>query len=208
MSSRLAVSVFWSLAVFAVPLVAAAAPATYQYTGLVFSDSVPSGGLPACPQCFVHGSVTFSAPLAPNLPFTDLTGMVLSFSFADDGPSTPAGFGTGPLTNANATFSSFLATTDAAGGLKTWTLEANRNDQPASIRVHTQNTNAAAADFGVSQFGNGYDGASSQAGRWTNPSAATVPALPRSVPYALAALLLAAGVFGARRARSAAGLPR
>jgi hypothetical protein len=207
MSSRLAVSVFWSFAVFAVPVVAAAASATYQYTGVVFNAGVPGGTPLNCPQCFVHGSVTFSAPLAPNLPFSDLTGMVLSFSFADDGPSTPPGFGTGPLTNANATITIFRATTDAAGGFKTWMLDVTRNDSPTSIRVDTQNTTVA-ADFGVSQFGNGYDGASDQAGSWTILSAATVPALPRGVPYALAALLLAAGVFGARRARGAAGLPR
>jgi hypothetical protein len=133
--------------------------------------------------------------------------MVLSFSFADDGPSTPPGFGTGPLTNANATITTFGVTTDAAGGLKTWSLEVNRNDQPSTIRIVTQDTTAA-GDLGVSQFGNGYDGFSFQAGSWTNLSAAAVPALPRGVPYALAALLLVAGVFGARRARSAAGLPR
>jgi hypothetical protein len=206
MSSRLAVSVFWSFAVFAVPLVAAAAPATYQYTGVVFSAGV-GGAPPACPQCSVHGSVTFSAPLAPNLPLTDLTGMVLSFSFADDGPSTPPGFGTGPLTNANAKITTFGVTTDAAGGFKTWSLEVNRNDQPSTIRVATQNTTAA-ADLGVSQFGNGYDGFSFQAGSWTILSAAAVPALPRGVAYALADLLLVAGVFGARRARNVAGLPR
>jgi hypothetical protein len=206
MSSRIAVSVFWSFAVFAVPLVAAAAPATYQYAGVAFTHGAGPNPL-NCPTCFVHGSVTFSAPLAPNLPFTDLTGMVLSFSFADDGPSTPPGFGSGPLTNANATLSTFTATTDAAGGFQTWTLEANRNDLLTSLRVHTQNTTVA-SDFGTSQFGNGLDGVSDQAGTWTILSAATVPALPRGVPYALAALLLAAGVFGARRARGAAGLPR
>ena len=206
MSSRLAVSFFWSFAVFAVPLVAAAAPATYQYTGVVFSAGV-GGAPPACPQCSVHGSVTFSAPLAPNLLLlTDLRGMVLSFSFADDGPSTPPGFGTGPLTNANAKITTFGVTTDAAGGLKTWSLEVNRNDQPSTIRIVTQDTTAA-GDLGVSQFGNGYDGFSFQAGSWTILSPA-VPAFPRGVRYALAALLLVAGVFGARRARNVAGLPR
>jgi hypothetical protein len=204
MSSRLAVSVFWSFAAFAVPLVAAAAPATYQYTGLPFTAGV-AGTPPACPQCSVHGSVTFSAPLAPNLPFTDLSGMVLSFSFADDGPSTPPGYGSGLLTNANATITNFRGTTDAAGGFLTWTLQMDRNDQPGAVGIATQNN--APADIGTSQFGNGYDGFSFQAGSWTILSPA-VPALPRGVLYALAALLLVAGVFGARRARSAAGLPR
>jgi hypothetical protein len=133
--------------------------------------------------------------------------MVLSFSFADDGPSTPPGFGSGPLTNANGTISTFTATTDAAGGFLTWTLEVIRNDLPTYLRVHTQNTTVA-SDFGTAQSGNGLDGVSDQAGSWTILSAAAVPALPRGGPYALAALLLAAGVFGARRARGAAGLPR
>jgi hypothetical protein len=199
MSTRLAAHLCVTFAVLGVPLAAAGAPATYQYTGNFFNVGV-GGSAPACPQCRVQGTVTLSAPLAPNLPaVTGVKAMVVSFSFTDETAATPPNLGSGLLTNANATISTFGVATDATGAITIWSLQVDRFDQASSVAAQNlRNTE----DLGVSVLGNGYDGFVFQPGTWTTLPVAVVPALPGRGVYALAALLLAGGALALRRARA------
>jgi len=178
--------------VLAAALLATASPstasaATYSYLGHLF-DSAGA----ACPECRVSGSLSLGSALPPNLPATDLSASVTSFSFTDDTSGTPPGRGTGTLSNTNATIV-FRVTTDALGNIATRQLHVAATSGPAWLEADgpTGSPNDIAAGAVV---GSGYDGAALEPGTWTSPVAGTpVPALGRTSLYLLGLALLAAG---------------
>jgi len=180
---------------------AAAAPANYQYTGNLFDT-----GVLTCPQCQVHGALTLPAALPANLPSTDLSASITSFSFTDVTPSTPPTRGSGTLTQANAAIR-FHAQTNALGQIAVWDLAVTATG--GSPWLEATGPSGSPADIGVSQFG-GYDGAALHPGTWTAlPPPAPVPVFGRLGLWALGLLLLA--VSGTRRRaplRTPASAPR
>jgi hypothetical protein len=103
----------------------ARANTVYSYTGndyTVTSDGTPPSGAYDTTMS-ISGSFTLASPLSANLPVTDLTPNVLSFSFFD---------GRNTITNLNQdpSLTSFTVTTDATGRIDQWLLELN-TPQPA-----------------------------------------------------------------------------
>lgn len=107
----------------------------YNYTGQNFTafgifDITPPDGAYTTSMS-VTGSFTLQNPLLPNLPLpgTNITADVLDFSFSD-GRST--------ITNANATFFSFIVTTDALANISLWAVFLQLDDPTYPTVVGSQ----------------------------------------------------------------------
>jgi hypothetical protein len=85
----------------------ARADTTYSYTGNTFNDFRNGGTCP--PTCNVTGSFTVAAPLAPNLPLTEIT--PISFSLTSSLVT---------LTDGDPSGSNLAVATDASGAIVAW----------------------------------------------------------------------------------------
>ncbi len=85
--------------------------ATYTYSGGNFVDVLGD----YTTMMRVTGQFTVAVPLAPNLPFTDITALVTSYSFSD---------GVQTLTEANSVLLFFSVRTDVTGAIATWSISA------------------------------------------------------------------------------------
>jgi len=105
-------------ALCALALASTGQAATFTYTGSPFTNVMPySGGCPTgvcanfTTSMRVTGSITTSAPLAPNLANQDVTAQVTAYSFSD-------GVNTFASSDPNVKlYYPFMATTDASGNL-------------------------------------------------------------------------------------------
>jgi hypothetical protein len=104
----------------------ALATTTYYYTGNPFNDFRNGGVCP--PTCSVTGSFTVATPLAPNLPLTLIT--PISFSLS-------AGLTT--LVDGDPANTSLEVSTDASGGISTWSWVVLGPEASISARILTQN---------------------------------------------------------------------
>jgi hypothetical protein len=186
----------------------ARAATAYTYTGNTFTafgilDLTPPAGTYTTSMSLT-GTFTLQNPLLPNLPLpgTDITADVLSFSFSD---------GRNTITKTNATFFSFIVTTDALANINLWAVFLRLDDPTFGTVVGSQrreiisNSSSDTGQIfevinvaqGLSQIDRGL--IERTPGTWS--SAPVVP-LPAALPLFVTGLG-ALGLLGWRRKRKA-----
>lgn len=165
---------------------AALAQVDYSYVGPTF-DIVFA---PYTTSDRVSGSFTVAAPLPPNLLYSDISGLVIAFSFTD---------GVATRTEADSVVCEFIATTDGSGVLldsRFWLRESGvplndpqHNLERYDLGGYIVSQADPCAGGGLAPYGttDGY----TTAGEWTSPRA--VPAAGRGALLGLALLLVTAG---------------
>jgi hypothetical protein len=133
-----------------------AASITYTYTGNSFTDVTG----PYSTSDMVTGFVTFSSPLAANLPLTAETPTAFSFS---DGVQT--------ITSANATSTDFIFATGKHGEIVEWLIEVETSGGVDLIESGDEGPGTS-EDIGLMDVGRGFN--SGNPGVWTG-GGASVP---------------------------------